>query len=342
MKTRWVFIGVLVCVSLFAGVSYGAEKAVTLAFSSFAPSQDKQSLMLEEMCQEFGKRTNGRVKCNYYPGGTLTPGPQTFDSVIKGVCDIGFTALGYTPGRFPLMEVFDLPIGVESGVQASRLENDFVKHFNPKELEQVHVLFLSAPKSFVLHSKKPVKRLEDLKGMKVRVTGATFVDIAKTLGAVPVVMSMADTYDALGKGIVDGVITAFDVLQNYRLNEVTKYTIVSPESAFSGSPGGVFMNKQKYESLPPDVRSVIDKIAAEYSEKMGKLWDDRDAAGIRYGKEKGHTFITLSPEEDRRLLKAMQPVFDKYVKEKSAMGLPAKEAVQFVTDWAKKNKTTKQ
>jgi TRAP-type C4-dicarboxylate transport system substrate-binding protein len=225
-------------------------------------------------------------------------------------------------------------------VQASRLQNDFIKHFKPKELEQVHTLFFSAARYFVIHSKKPVRTLQDLKGMKIRVTGATTVDIMKTLGAVPVVMSVGDTYDALSKGVVDATMAAADTLQNYRYNEVTKYTIINPESAF-GSTGGVFMNKQKYEALPADLRSIVDKIAYEYSEKMGKLWDERDAAGIQYGKEKGHTFITFSKEEDLKVLAAMQPVYEKYIKEKSAKGLPAKEAVQYVKDWARNNKDKK-
>jgi TRAP-type C4-dicarboxylate transport system substrate-binding protein len=323
---------------LFGVASYGAEKVVTLAFSS--QSLGEHGIQEEEMCQEFGKRTNGRVKCNYFPRSTMTPGPQTFDSVMKGVCDIGFTALGYTPGRFPLMEVFDLPTGVKTSVQGTLLQNDFLKHFKPKELEQVHTLFLLAPSAFVIHSKNPVKRLEDLKGMKIRVTGAMAVDVMKTLGAVPVVISIADSYDALSKGVVDGIIASLETLQTFKYNEVTKYTTIFPKSGL-GACGGIFMNKQKYESLPADVRSIIDKLAVEYSGRRSKLWDDVDVAAMQYGKEKGHTFLTMSPEEDHRLLEAMQPLFDKYVREKSAKGLPAREAVLFVKDWVKKNTVKK-
>jgi TRAP-type C4-dicarboxylate transport system substrate-binding protein len=236
-----------------------------------------------------------------------------------------------------LLEAFDLPTNTEKGMYNSRLLNDFYKKFKPKELDKVKVLFLTGAAPMYLHSKKPVKTLQDLKGMKIRVPGGTIVSIVKGLGAVPLVMSVGETYDALRKGVADATMAATDTLQNYKYYEVCKYTTFNPVSAV-GSSGLVVMNKAKWDSLPPDIQSIIDKTSAEYSEKFGRLWDERDEAGMKYAKGKGHIFITLTKEEDRRWLDTMKPMFDKYVQDKTAMGLPAKEALQFIKDWVAKNK----
>ena len=127
------FLPGLVCFALLVGQTYPAEGVMTkLEFSSALPAHDKLSLMLEEWCRDLERRSGGRIKATFYPGGILTPAAQTFDSVITGIADIGFGPMGVTPGRFPLTEVMEQPLGIKSAVMMTRLSNDFFRAFKPQ------------------------------------------------------------------------------------------------------------------------------------------------------------------------------------------------------------------
>jgi TRAP-type transport system periplasmic protein len=311
-------------------------KVIKLDFSSILPSHDKLSLMLDDWCRDLEKRTNGQVKVSFYPGGILTPAPQTFDSVMTGIADIGFAPMGITPGRFPLAEVMEQPLGVNSAHMMTRLSNDFVRAFRPKELNKVKVLFFLSASPGLLHTKRPVRSLEDLKGMKVRCLGGTAARVLKTLGTVPIVIPTGDTYDALRKGIVDGVVAAWDSLETLKWGEILPYTTVSYYGA-TGAPGMVVMNLDKWNSLSPGIREIISKMSGEYAEKLSRLWDEKDQNTIKKWTARNHTSIFLTREEENRWEQAVRPLYDAFVREKSAKGLPAAEALRFCQTWVNNN-----
>ncbi len=327
----------LACLMLFAGPAVSADRSVMkLEFSSFTPSHDRLSLMLEEWCRELNRRSDGRIRASFYPGGILTPAGQTFDSVITGIADIGFGPMGVTPGRFPLTEVIEQPLGIKSAVMMTRLSNEFFRTFKPGEFDQVKVLFLLTASPGLLHTKKPVKKLEDLSGMKVRCLGGNAAKVLKALGAVPIVIPTGDTYDALRKGIVDGVIAAWDSLETLKWGEILQYTTVSYYAAV-GSPGFAVMNKSKWDGLSPDLQAIIDSMSNEYAKKLSRLWDEKDRNTISKWKAKNHVSILLSPEEEKRWGDAVLPLYEGFVREKSARGLAAQEALEFCKEWVRKN-----
>jgi TRAP-type transport system periplasmic protein len=333
---RYLLSGFL-CLALLAGPARPADKTVTkLAFSSALPSHDKLSLMLEEWCRELDRRSEGRIKVAFYPGGILTPAPQTFDSVTTGIADIGFGPMGVTPGRFPLTEVMEQPLGINSASVMTRLSNDFFRAFKPKEFDQVKVLFLLSASPGMLHTKRPVRKLEDLHGMKVRCLGGNAAKILKALGAVPIVIPTGDTYDALRKGIVDGVVAAWDSLETLKWGEILSFTTMSRYAAV-GASGFVVMNKAKWESLPAEVQEIIDRMSDEYAEKLSRLWDEKDQNTIRKWKAKNHLSIFLTREEEKRWEDAVLPLYESFVKEKAARGLAAVEALKFCKEWVQKD-----
>ena len=327
----------LVCFALLAGQVSPAERVMTkLEFSCALPAHDKLSLVLGEWCRELGLRSGGRIQATFYPGGILTPAPQTFDSVITGIADIGFGPMGVTPGRFPFMEVMEGPLGIKSAVMMTRLSNDFYCAFKPREFAKVKVLFLLSASPGLLHTKRPVRRLEDLSGMKVRCLGGNAARVLKALGAVPIVIPTSDTYDALRKGIVDGVVAAWDSLETLKWGEVLPYTTVSDYAAV-GAPGFVVMNKAKWDGLPSDLQKMIDGMSGEYAEKLSRLWDEKDRNTIRKWKAKNHVSIFLSMEEERRWERAVVPLYEARAQEKSARGLAASESLRFCKEWVQKN-----
>jgi TRAP-type C4-dicarboxylate transport system substrate-binding protein len=326
-----------ICVMLLGVPAHADEqKVIKLEFSSLLPGHDTLGLLLEQWCGEVERRTGGKVKINYYPGGILTPASQTFDSVITGIADIGFGPAGVTPGRFPLTEVMEQPLGLKSAYMMTLLGNDFFRAFKPKEFEPVKVLFFLSASPGLLHTRRPVSRLEDLNGMKVRCLGGTAARILKTLGATPVVISTGDTYDALRKGIVEGVVAAWDSLETMKWGEILQYTTVSYAAAIS-TPGFVVMNRTKWNSLSPEYRLIIDGMSDDWAEKLSKLWDQKDRNTVKKWEAKGHKSIFLSQEEEQRWEKAVQPLYEAYIEEKSARGLPAVEALKFCRAWVQKS-----
>ena len=245
------------------------------------------------------------------------------------------SVLSYTPGRFPLMEVIDMPLGYKNGLQATRLINAFYKKYQPKELEDAKVMFLMAHGPGIVNSKKPVTKLEDLKGMKIRCTG-TSSKIVGHLGATPVAMPQTETYDALQKGVVDGVMSPIETAKGWKLAEVVKYHTMNYGSAYSVG-FFVVMNKQKWNSLPKDIQTVIEKINQQWIDKSGRAWDQSDKDGIEHTKSKGNQIINLSKQEEERWAKLVRPILDEYVKAMKAKGLPGEEALKFCQQWLKNN-----
>lgn len=331
-----IIVRVLFGALFLAALVTAAEKRIKLEFSGALPSHDKLSIMLEQWCRELEQKTGGSIRASFYPGGILTPPPQTFDSVITGITDIGFGPMGVTPGRFPLMEIVEQPLGIDSAVVMTRLSNDFFRTFHPNEFDGVKVLFFLSASPGLLHTKRPVRRLEDLSGMKIRCLGGNAAKVLKVLGAVPIVISTGDTYDALRKGIVDGVVAAWDSLETLKWGEILSYTTVSRYAAV-GAPGYVVMNKEKWRSLSRQQQRIIDSMSEDYAEKLSRVWDEKDQNTIKKWTARNHVSIFLNSEEEKRWGNSVLPIYESFVREKSDRGLAAIPALQFCKDWVKKN-----
>jgi TRAP-type C4-dicarboxylate transport system substrate-binding protein len=301
-----------------------------LNYSVFFPAPHKNAVLAVEWAKEIEKRTNGRVQITVFPGGTLTPADKCYDGVVTGISDIGFSVLAYTRGKFPLTEVSDLPLGIKSGAVASKVINEYYKKFKPREFDEVKVMYLHGHGPGILHTKKPVKTLDDLKGMKIRCTGMA-AKIVAALGAVPVAMPMGDTYDAISRGVVEGSMAPQEALQGWKWGEVVKYTIENFGSSYST---GMFvvMNKDKWNALPSDVQRIIEKVNEEWVEKQGDTWDEIDKEGRDFTLGLGNTITSLSKEEDARWAKAVRPILDEYVKNMNDKGLPGDEVLKFYLD----------
>ena len=206
-----------------APASYAAAPTIKLTYSIFFPPSHGQCQAAVAWAEEIGKRTDGQVKIEVFPAGTLTKAKQCYDGVVNGISDIGMSVFAYTRGRFPVMEALDLPLGYPSGLVATRAANAFYSQYQPKELAQVKLLYLHAHGPGLLHTKKPVKTMYDLQGMKIRSTGLS-AKIVEKLGGVPVAMPQPSTYEALQKGVVEGTFGPIEVLKGWKQGEVIKST----------------------------------------------------------------------------------------------------------------------
>jgi TRAP-type C4-dicarboxylate transport system substrate-binding protein len=321
-----IFILVFAGLSLMISPAYGQIK---LNYSKFFPAPHSNAVLSVEWGKEIEKMTKGRVQVTVFPGGTLTPADKCYDGVVQGISDICMTVASYTMGKFPLSEALDLPLGSEKALNATIITNEFYNKFKPKEFKDVKMMYLMAHGPGIVHtSKTPIKKLEDIKGLKIRATGTT-AKIVAALGATPVGMPMPDTYDALSKGVVEGVVCPMEALKGWKLGEVVKYSTQDFGAAYN-LLFIIVMNKGKWNSIKPADQKAIEKINKEWIIKHGKNWDKIDQDGIEFIKARGNEIISLSKEENAKFAKAVQPMFETYIKEKSAMGLPAAAAVKFL------------
>ncbi|MBN2125101.1 MAG: TRAP transporter substrate-binding protein [Deltaproteobacteria bacterium] len=333
---RSVFV--ITVVAAFAvlsfSTSFAASKPIQLSYANFFPPTHIQAKLGIAWADEIEKRTNGKVKFTHFPGGALLKGPEIYDGVTKGITDVGMSVFAYTKGRFPSIEAIDLPMGYPNGVAATKIINDFYKKFNLKEFDQVKILYLYAHGPGILHSKKPVHNMDDMKGLKIRSTG-TSAQVSKALGAVPVAMPQGATYEALQKGVVEATWVPIEALKGWKQGEVIKYTIDSFSIAYTQ---GFFvaMNKKKWSSLPADVQKVIEEVSEIWIGKTGEAWDQSDKEGREFSTGLGNETISLSDEESDRWATAVQPVMDAYIEAAEKKGLPGKDYVNFIKEQVKK------
>jgi len=302
------------------GEETGKAKPIELSYSIFFPPTHIQCKTGVAWAKEVEARTDGRVKITVYPGGSLTKAPQCYEGVVNGVSDIGMSCLAYTRGRFPLLEGLDLPLGYPDGKTATRIATAMVMKYKPKEMADTHVLYIHAHGPGILASKKPVKSLDDLKGLKVRATGLSS-KIVKTLGGTPVGMSQPETYEALQKGVVEATFCPIETLKGWKQGEVissvTDTSVVGYTTAMF-----VTMNCDAWDKLPADIQKIFTDVSAEWVAKHGEAWDQADDEGKAFVKSLGHATIALSDAEKARWKAGVKPVLDEYLGKTKEKGLP--------------------
>ncbi|MDD4859265.1 MAG: TRAP transporter substrate-binding protein [Dehalococcoidales bacterium] len=299
---------------------------IELSYSIFFPPTHLNAILGSLWGKELETRSNGRVKVTAYPGGTLTPAAKVYDGVVQGITDMGMSVLAYTVGRFPASELVDLPHGYPNGWVATMVANDFYQHFKPAEFDDVHVLYFHAHgPSVVLTTKKPVRKMEDLKGLIIRSTGVG-AKIMTALGAQGNGAAQGEAYELMSKGIIDGSYTPREVLKGWNQAEVVKYVTGCYDV---GSTANMFvvMNKAKWALLPAEIQRLVDALNTEWIDKHGKVWTYYDQVAMDYLKTfADREVITLPADEMARWVKvAVDPLISTYITEKTALKLPAQE-----------------
>jgi TRAP-type C4-dicarboxylate transport system substrate-binding protein len=312
------------------GGAFGASKVIKLKVANFFPPPSLQSKTLEQFCRDLEKRTNGAVKVDYFGGQSLLKAPAMFEGVKSGIADIGYTHCYYTAGRMPVTEITGLPLGYPTGWVASQVMNDFYNEVKPKEFDAVKVLFMNAsPSTAIATSKKPVRKLEDLKGLTIRAPSLAG-EIIKALGGNPAPTPMMEVYDAIAKGVIDGETSNFETLFAFKFAEVVKYS-TSVWQINNPFPFYLAMNKNSYAKLPPDIKAVFDTLVGEYKEQFAMMWNAIDFIGKDFGMKKGVEFIELPASELPKWQGALAPVIDNYVRKMTGKGFSEAE----VRGWIK-------
>jgi TRAP-type C4-dicarboxylate transport system substrate-binding protein len=318
----------IVCLGLMVALlplkaAQAKDKVINLKLANYLPPLAKHTLIAGEFIRDLEARTGGRIKVKYFKGGSLLKGPGMYKGIEAGVADIGYAHVYYTPGRMPVTETIGLPIGYPSAWVSSHVANDFYFKFRPKEWDKVKVLWLNACAPPNIVTKKPVWKLEDLKGMTLRAPGIVG-EVVKALGGTPAPTPMMETYDAIAKGVLDGIYAVYETLKAMRFAEVAKYNTVCWQVGAS-FPFYMIMNKNSYNRLPADLKEIFDNLCGEYRERYALMWNEIEIEGKNFGIQKGMKFIELSDEEAARWKKAAEPVVDNHIKKLVRKGFSESE-----------------
>jgi TRAP-type transport system periplasmic protein len=308
---------------------------IKLRYSVIWPQMHPMTKLMVEWGNDVEKVTQGRIKTSMFASNTLAPPMQAYDATAKGVVDVCGNLLAYSPGRLPLSEVLQQPLGYKNGYQASKVANLYYKKFKPKEFDDVQVMYFHGAAPGFIMTKKPIKTSADIKGLRIK-ANAENADIVKNLGGAPITMPVSETYDALSRGIVDGTLFPIEALQGFKIGEVVKAVLEDYGTSYMTSMY-VIMNKAKWNSIKPEDQKAIEKINDEYNEKIGKLWVELDNKAKEFAIGKGVAFATPSAQEQAATAEKMKPILDDYVKMAKSKGLPGDEALKFVQDFLKAN-----
>jgi len=301
---------------------------ITLKVAHFLPPPSTaHAKLIVPWCDKIGKESGGKLKCQIYPAMQLggTP-PQLFDQAKDGVADLVWTLPGYNAGRFPLVEVFELPFMMKSTEGSSRALWDWVQANDPAEFKDVRPIAFHVHGPGVFHTvNKQIKGLADIKGMKLRAPTRLTNKMLAAFGATPVGMPVPQVPEALSKGVIDGAVVPYEIVPAIKVHELVKFHNETDKThaALYTSVFIFAMNKAKYDSLPADLKKVIDaNSGAETSALWGKLFGEADVPGRKMSER--NTISTLSAAETENLKKAAQPVEDEWVREVTAKGANGK------------------
>jgi len=297
---------------------------VTLKVHHFLPAGSAANTMfIMPWCERIAKESGNRMKCQIYPSMQLggTP-PQLFDQVRDGVVDVIWSLPGYTAGRFPLTEVFELPFMMQNPEATSKALWDYIQAHDTAEFKDVKPLAFHVHGDGVFHMRgKPVNTLADLKGLKVRAPTRQTNKFLAALGATPVAMPVPAVSESLAKGVIDGAVVPYEVVPSVKIQEIVKYhSETDPaEPAFYTSTFMFVMNKARYEGLSPELKKVIDANSGQaFSGHIGKVFLAADAEGKKLTAK--NTTNVIPAAELAHWKKAGQPIIDGWIAEVGAKG----------------------
>jgi TRAP-type C4-dicarboxylate transport system substrate-binding protein len=325
MKLKSLVIGAAAALAL---MTPAVAQEVTLRLHQMLPPQATiPAHALTPWAEKVEKDSGGRIKVELYPAMQLGGAPPTLYSQAEdGVVDLIWTVLGYTPGRFPKSEVFELPFLMTNGEETSAAFYNYVMENSADEFSTVKVIALHTHGPGLFHTKNPVTKLEDLKDMKIRGGSRIISDMLAQLGAEPVGMPVPQVTEALSKGVIDGTTIPWEVTPSLKVSE-----LVHNHTAFSGGNGlytqtfGFMMNLDSYNNLPDDLKKVIDDNSGlEASRQFGRVMDEGDKAGLKIAEDMGNSVVTLDEAETARWKEAAQPTIDKWIADMDAGGSDGK------------------
>ena len=302
-----------------------AQEVVLKVHHFWPPGAMPPSTILTPWCDKIAKDSGNKMKCQIYPAMQLGGTPQNLiDQAKDGVVDIVWTLPGYTAGRYPMMEVFELPFMSSSAEATSQAVWDYYTQYGYKEFPGIKALALNVHDNGYIHTNpKQVKVMADFKGLRMRAPTRQTNKMLAALGAAPVAMPLPALSEAISKGVVDGYLLPWEVIPSIKAHELTKYeSETDPKSrALYTAVFILAMNQAKYDGLPADLKRVIDANSGlALSKAMGAQWDASAPPARKLAVDHGNTFYVIPAAELANWQQATANLSEEWVKDVSAKG----------------------
>jgi TRAP-type C4-dicarboxylate transport system substrate-binding protein len=296
------------------------------------PKAPAQTKMLEPWANRVMEDSKGRIKVEIYPSMSLGGAPpQLISQVRDGVVEMIWTVNGYTPELFPRTEVFELPGVYTNDTTATNLAmREMFNDYLAEEYVGVHIIALHVHAGQGIQMRDAlVRKPADLAGKKMRIPTRTGAWIIEALGATPVGMPVPDLPQALSTGAVDGALIPWEIIPPLKIQELTQYQIEGPEhERFGTTTFQISMNQAVWDSLPDDLKEVVDKNSGEdFAREVGQVWRDSEEGGINVALKDGNELVTLTEEEMQAFRIAMEPVVKRWIDEVTAKGIDGQKLV---------------
>ena len=308
------------------------EAAVTLILHHFLPPvSNGHKNMLVPWAEKIAADSQGKIKVDIFPAMQLggTP-PQLYDQARDGVVDIVWTLPGSTPGRFPTTEVMELPfIGAERGLVNALAAQELADKHLKEEVAGVKILSYWAHDGGHIHANRQVTTMADLHGLKLRNPTHLAGEALKALGATSIGMPIPQVPESLAQGVIDGAVVPWEVVPAVKIHELVKFhTEIKGTPAFYAASFFLAMNKAKYESIPEDLRAIIDRNSGQAFAKLaGTMWDTEAVAVREKVAARGNTITQLDEAEKARWIAATEPVHATWIAEVGGKGLNGAELI---------------
>lgn len=319
-----------------------SAQEVTLRLHQFLPAPAPvPAHILKPWAAKVEERAGGAVKIEHFDAMSLGGKPNDLiDQAIDGTADIIMTVVGYTPGRFPKTEVFELPFMMTNPVATAKAFWQLTEaELQNEEYKDVKILGAWVHGPGMIHSKEPIASLEDMAGKKLRGPTRVITDMLNELGATPVGMPLPAIPESLSKGVIDATVIPWEVTSAVRVSElVGNHTeFAGPEALYTATII-LAMNKDRYESLPENIRAAIDAESGEVLSAFASqvMWD-YDAPARKIAVDRGNNIVTLDEAEVARWKEKAQPVIDRWVADMATKGIDGRALIQQAKDLIVKN-----
>ncbi len=334
MKRLISLLAVMSLVLIWATAASSAEKiSLRFAIDYPEPSSLYQSL-IKPILDEIEQKSNSRITITRYLGGILGKGPENYDMVKTGKVDFTSHATGYTPGRFPMCDVLSLPGAFENNVASQEVALSVYDRILRREFPDTHSLSLHQAQLFYVYTvDKPIRVMEDFKGLKIRTAGGFVTDALKALGAAPVPVSLGEVYTSLQTGVINGVVLGPSAFPGFKLQEVLKHCT---RFKFGTTTHAITVNTNTWGKIPADLRPVMEEAVKKWGGLQMAMWQKDDAFVTKTLAGRGGSTFTLPPPEEARWIGALKPLVNNWLAGLKAKGLPADEMMAIVREETKK------
>jgi TRAP-type C4-dicarboxylate transport system substrate-binding protein len=321
-RRQAISLGVFCALLTAAGLA-SAQNKVTLTSSTWVPMDHGLTVAQKEWCDDVAKATEKRVTCNLLAKPVAPPG-KTFDAIRDGLADVSFDVHGYSPGRFKLTEMVELPFMGDSAEATSVAYEKVYEKYMAKlgEHKGLHVLtvFTHGP-GLILNTKRPIKSMSDLDGLKIRVGGGMVNEIGKAMGVNVTLKPAPQSYELLSSGVMDGVFFPAESVKSFKLEKLIKYRTSFPGGLYNTS-FAIVMNQDAWAKIGKKDQEAINKLSGvALAQRIGRAWDRADREGMAVMQANNVEGISASKAFVDEVKSKTSGLEEKWIKEAKERGL---------------------